>query len=387
MLNYSLDQHSSPLESRLTPHYLHQGDRVWIEAAIDIYMQFVGRTASEVRRALAQADFFVRDVQKFRFVDFILQDIFIKQDPGVKKLAQLIRAELFLIGAKPIDLRGFYIETVSKKLGLSIASIEQLMFADIKAARPLRQPLNPLDPEEIRLKANLRLVQALLLNSDKIVISMRGMCRPLIQSAKWLGLIASISRNPSEESFKMEMSGPLSILTSTKIYGHALGRLVPFLVLAEQFTFEAAVRQNHAKKTLVIRQGDPIFPKEGLKKFDSQLERKFYDAFLKATDDWNLTREPEPLVSGQGLVFPDFSIWHKVRPDIKYYLEIVGFWTKEYLSEKMSKYALVSDAKLILCVNEKFAVDINELPSFANIVWFKRSIKPSAVLEVLASDG
>jgi predicted nuclease of restriction endonuclease-like RecB superfamily len=185
----------------------------------------------------------------------------------------------------------------------------------------------------------------------------------------------------------MEISGPLSILTSTKIYGHALGRLVPFLVLAEQFTFEAAVRQNHAKKTLVIRQGDPIFPKEGLKKFDSQLERKFYDAFLKATDDWNLTREPEPLVSGQGLVFPDFSIWHKVRPDIKYYLEIVGFWTKEYLSEKMSKYALVSDAKLILCVNEKFAVDINELPSFANIVWFKRSIKPSAVLEVLASDG
>lgn len=378
---------SSMLESRLIPLYLNQSDRVWIEAVIDIYRQSIGRTVREVRAALAQADFYTKDLQKFKFVDLLLQDLFIKQDPSLTKISPLIRSELFLASANKDrgsdNSRATFIKAVCEKLSLSTADVEDLMFADIKSARILRQPETSLDPEEIRLKANLKLVQTLLLNAEKIVISMRGMCRPLMQCARWLGLISSIAKHRTNGLFTMEISGPLTILISTKIYGHALGRLVPFLLLAEQFTFEAIIWQNHVRKVLLIRQGDPIFPKEGLKKFDSLLESKFYDSFLKATQDWYLTREPEPLIAGSGLVFPDFAIRHKVRKDISWYLEIVGFWTKAYLNEKIKKYSDVPYARLILCINAKYYGDFDELPPNAKIVWYKTSIKPGAVLEIL----
>jgi len=375
------------LESRLIPLYLTQGDRVWIEAVIDIYKQFVGRTFREVRAALAQSDFYIKNTDKLRFVDLLLQDLFLKQDPRLIKLAPLIRSALFEEGGREGAVFGsarlLSIEAVAVKLKLSDGDVEDLMFADIKSARILREPLVALDPEEIRLRANLKLVQSLLLNAENVVISMRGVSRPLIQCAKWLGLIICFKNGQVPGQFIMEISGPLSILISTRIYGQAIGRLVPYLFLAEQFTFEATICRSHSRRSLLIRQGDPVFPKEGLKKFDSKLESKFYETFLKSTDDWHLTREPEPLMAGNSIVFPDFSLRHKVRADICWLLEIIGYWTKDYLREKIKKYALVPHAKLILCINAKYAEDFEELASKVRIVWYKSTIKPKEILEII----
>jgi predicted nuclease of restriction endonuclease-like RecB superfamily len=367
--------------SRLLPLYLTQEDRVWIEAVLDIYVQHIGRTTREVKAALTQADFYVPNQQKFRFVDLLMQELFVSHDVRATKLAQKIRAELFLRRASSADSIDRVVETVCKDLHLSKETMELQLFADIKSARRLSQPTTTIDVDEIRLKANLKQVQALLVHSEKILISMRGMSRPLIQCAKWLGLIVNISKDSVSGILSMEISGPLSILIHTKIYGHALGRLIPFLVLAEYFTFEATLLLREQRKTLMLRQGDPIFPKEGLKKFDSKLEQKFYTSFLKASDDWHLTRDPAPLEAGDGLVFPDFSLRHKVWSDLIWYLEIVGFWTPEYLTSKIKKYALVADSRLILCINEKFRAELKALPMSAEIVWYKTVLKPEAVLE------
>ncbi len=72
---------------------------------------------------------------------------------------------------------------------------------------------------------------------------------------------------------------------------------------------------------------------ELLEEFDSTLEENF---FLKwgneARDGWMLEREGDILFEGQKVFFPDFALRHRGGQTV--YLEIVGYWTPEYLRLK-----------------------------------------------------
>ena len=68
---------------------------------------------------------------------------------------------------------------------------------------------------------------------------------------------------------------------------------------------------------------------------DSEIESAFVTRFKRATTDWDLVREPEPVAAGATLVFPDFALVHR-RTARRVLVEIVGFWTPEYLVEKLA---------------------------------------------------
>ena len=69
--------------------------------------------------------------------------------------------------------------------------------------------------------------------------------------------------------------------------------------------------------------------------FDSNIEEKFASRFEQSANGWKLVREPDPLIVSNGkALIPDFMFEKHGR---KIYLEIVGFWTKEYLERKIQK--------------------------------------------------
>nr|MDQ3975464.1 DUF790 family protein [Thermoproteota archaeon] len=71
--------------------------------------------------------------------------------------------------------------------------------------------------------------------------------------------------------------------------------------------------------------------------FDSSVEQKFAVKFEQICSDWRLVREPDPLIVSDGRGFiPDFAF---EKYGIRVYLEIVGFWTNEYLLRKIQKIA------------------------------------------------
>ena len=69
--------------------------------------------------------------------------------------------------------------------------------------------------------------------------------------------------------------------------------------------------------------------------FDSSIEEKFAIKFEHLANRWKIKREPDPLIVGKGVAFiPDFLFEKYGR---KVYLEIVGFWTKEYPRKEIPK--------------------------------------------------
>ena len=66
--------------------------------------------------------------------------------------------------------------------------------------------------------------------------------------------------------------------------------------------------------------------------------------------DIGVTREPTILRTGRRVMIPDFRF---ERDEAAFYLEVVGFWTPDYLAEKLEKVRQVeSEHPIVLAVNE-----------------------------------
>lgn len=69
--------------------------------------------------------------------------------------------------------------------------------------------------------------------------------------------------------------------------------------------------------------------------FDSKIEKIFFQKFELFKTGWTIEREPEPIITKQKTAFiPDFVL---SKFDNSVFVEIIGFWTKEYLDRKITK--------------------------------------------------
>ena len=66
-----------------------------------------------------------------------------------------------------------------------------------------------------------------------------------------------------------------------------------------------------------------------------------------------------------------------------FFLEIVGFWTRDYLERKLSALREAALPNLILCIDEDRNCGDSELPIGATLVPFKRRIDAAAVLAAM----
>jgi hypothetical protein len=203
--------------------------------------------------------------------------------------------------------------------------------------------------------------------------------------AKLRGLLCTVNcaRDAAgNEDASLEISGPFTVFRHTLLYGRALGELVRFLPHTAHFHLRADCVLREQAACLHLQSGDPIFPAEAPKPFDSKLEARFARDFARAAPDWDLLREPEPIPAGRTLIFPDFRLRHRLCPERTFLLEIAGFWSADYLRRKLTLLREAAIDNLILCVDSDRSCGDEELPAGASIVRFRRRIDPHSVLAV-----
>jgi hypothetical protein len=86
--------------------------------------------------------------------------------------------------------------------------------------------------------------------------------------------------------------------------------------------------------------------------------------------------------AGKQVIIPDFSL---EKAGIKIYLEIVGFWTEEYLLRKIDKLKQV-EAKMLLLVNEALACEklsaLEKRPQI-DLIYYRDKIPLAPILRYL----
>jgi predicted nuclease of restriction endonuclease-like RecB superfamily len=164
-----------------------------------------------------------------------------------------------------------------------------------------------------------------------------------------------------------------------------MANFLPALPLCDQWTMHADILDDDAASetlTMTLDQTDGLSSHYSAQDaFDSDVERTLAQKWKRATTDWNLVREDDVLDLGDEVMLPDFALEH---PDgRRAILEIVGFWTPEYLDEKLEKIRNADIEHLLLAVSERLdcsAEDFDEASE--RVIWFKSGIHVYDLVEL-----
>jgi hypothetical protein len=213
-------------------------------------------------------------------------------------------------------------------------------------------------------------------------VDFHGGARAVVRQVHLRRLLCTVRRIHSE-GVRLEISGAFSLFRHTTLYGRALASILPLILWCERFDLAARCLLGRRVMNVRLRSGDPIAVGERPRQFDSRLESRFARDFARATLDWDLVREPEPVDVIDALVFPDFAIVHRRDPSRRFLLEIVGFWTPDYLRAKLDRLRGARHTRLVLCIDRALNCGREELPPDARVVWFHRRIDAEVVLAAI----
>jgi hypothetical protein len=116
--------------------------------------------------------------------------------------------------------------------------------------------------------------------------------------------------------------------------------------------------------------------------FDSYVEERFARSFGAAGTRWRLRRKPEPFLVGRHVMIPDFSF---EKNSMKAYLEVVGFWTEEYLAKKVQKLKEAHASNMIVAVDK--TLGCSRFKGLRMEVIFYEGCSSEAYHRLLESDG
>jgi predicted nuclease of restriction endonuclease-like RecB superfamily len=334
--------------------------------------------------------------------------------------------------------------SVASKLHLSSHDIVlKAMWSDLDD-NLIIDHFDAIEPQALVGWYNLSLMQTLLFNCTKLDFYISGGLnwKRVLRAVKRLGLMYHLQQPQQQQENRIicSLEGPLSLFKLTDRYGTLLAKLLPSIIFSSDKKVQSSSNRGEwhldawiVRKTMEGRKiyefkiskdeipelmTDPYssFPSSSITEkevegsspyndnynFDSTVEEKFAKRFEQSETGWRLTREPDPLVLSNGGAFiPDFMF---EKYDKKIYLEIVGFWTKEYLERKLQKLADIfismdsrkkgknNDGKtdlLFIAVNEDFACSKSSFSSIVpkeQLIFYKNDTVPvKPILDYLKS--
>ena len=213
----------------------------------------------------------------------------------------------------------------------------------------------------------------------------------------WLDVVDETTQDSKENTIICSIEGALNVIKLTDRYGSAISKIIPTIMKSERWHLQADIlRVTNSGKKLVyefeiseksypnsfpsdkmikMHLENPFYQDNESKKdpfpmnkkshdeynskdrkdlniqeinienfidnsnvpmlFDSKIEKIFLQKFELFKTGWTIEREPEPIITKQKTAFiPDFVL---SKFDNSVFVEIIGFWTKEYLERKITK--------------------------------------------------
>jgi hypothetical protein len=204
---------------------------------------------------------------------------------------------------------------------------------------------------------------------------------------KKLGLIYEAYKS---DDLWIKIDGPNSIFKLTRRYGSSIAKLIPAIMRNPNWKIKAKILWKYTNEVYSFfidsdSHRDLFRIWTETKTFDSLVEEDFGSRFEALRSKWIIRREPEPLIAGKNVMIPDFSF---ERDNLKIFMEVVGFWTNEYLLRKIDKLEKINE-KMIVAVDESLACEtIKKLQNYSliKIIFYKKKIPLSPVLNFLRNE-
>ena len=242
-------------------------------------------------------------------------------------------------------------QQIANELGMSWGQIERALFTDVMQFHRLSKFEGYASADELLARYNVAQCQAVLYDAVSMVIWAREDFKAILRYVKLARLMHTIQRRP-DGTYLISLDGPTSVLRETRRYGVAFAKFLPALLACSGWKMKAVIQHRRSSRQNQFC----LSPDEGLTsnvktalQFDSKLEENFANQWGdEPRNGWRLFREGEILFHHQKVFVPDFLFVHDSGRQVL--MEVVGFWTPEYLEAKLKTISTFSDNRINLAV-------------------------------------
>jgi len=276
------------------------------------------------------------------------------------------------------------LDQVAAELSVSAQTIEQSLFADLKAEQRLIS-FQDITKEQLLHRYNVALAQSILIKATGVEVLIRHdtpqRMRTLFRAAKFHRLICEME-TPGEGCYTLRLDGPLSLFSATQKYGMQLAFFLPHILQCRDFDLKARVRwgPQRTEKQFVLTAKDGL--RSHLIDYGSYVPKElqlFAESFNKAKTGWQISEETAILPLGNSFWVPDFRLTNYLTQKVVH-LDIIGFWRRMDVVKHHQKLREHAAGKFILAVSEQFQVEEEENGELPPEVYrFKRTPLPDEV--------
>lgn len=273
-------------------------------------------------------------------------------------------------------------QQIANELGISWAEIERALFADVMQFHRLKEFEGYASAGELLARYNVAQCQAVLYDAVSMVVWAKQDFKRILRYAKLARLMHTIERR-SDGTWLISLDGPTSVLRETRRYGIAFAKFLPALLGCSGWKMKAIIQHRRSS----WQNQFCLSPADGLTTnvkpahlFDSKLEEDFANKWGdEPRNGWRLVREGEILFHHQKVFVPDFVFVHDSGRRVL--MEVVGFWTPEYLEAKLKTLSTFSDQRIILAIAD--SIDWPDEQNNELVFRYKTAIKIADALRVL----
>lgn len=275
-----------------------------------------------------------------------------------------------------LEERDKLLEKASHFFNFSKSEVEGAMFSDLWNEQILSE-FKSLSPDELIRRYNLSLTQTLLFDALGLKFKVDGNYQYIFRQIKYLGLMYEIDDG-------VRVTGPGSLFKKNRKYGTSLAKLLPVIMDAEKWQIHAIIETRIGGEPRILdfdldSKSKVAFRtfKGSIAHFDSEVEMQFFRDFKALNLGWEIVREPDIVKAGNYVVIPDFGFY---KDGLKHYLEIVGFWTPDYLKKKISKLR-DAEATITVAVNEN--LNCKKQDFLGDVIFYNNKIPMMDIVKIL----
>lgn len=376
-----------PLAQGVEPAWLTERDDVWLRELLAAADGRVGKPVGDIERELCAE---LEPVCRAQRVDArALRGAIRVALKGFGKITtatvppEAVRRVVFERAAHARATRGklgpegrmAVLEDAARELGIDSTSIEPMLYADYPKQRVLGPPDVMPTPAELRDSYQLALLQGFLFRAAEVNLWLRSHVRAVARFAKLSRLLCSFTLDRG--ATRMELSGPLAIFHATLKYGRALATFIPTVASTPGWQLEARCVLSDGPLLVSANSTAPLPRTHALPRdTDSKLEARLARDLRRARSAWALRREAAAFQIGPHAFFPDFVL---ERGADRVIVEVVGYWTPEYLASKLRVLGALRDVPLVVAVDRSHGVLPADLPG-AELITFEKWIDAAQVL-------
>ncbi len=266
---------------------------------------------------------------------------------------------------------------------LSPGALADLLYADLPDAQAITA-FAPLTPSELLHRYNLATVQAVLFKAVRLQLAIEapspGRLRQLLRHIKFRQLMHRAWR--SGDTVHLDVEGPAAVLQQANRYGLALAHVLAAVPLLDvPWKLEADLLWGPRRAARQLRLDHTAGLVSHLADTGAHPSREA-EALRTRWDHptWRLSEAVVPLeLGGRGVILPDFHLTDGTR---EAWLDIVGFWQRDWLARRVEGLKRHGVGHLILAVSRRLSAAAEALEGFDGaVISFAAVVPQAAVVE------